>query len=221
MVPAISVVIGSFGSREATWDRVRDCLQAIATQDLADSLEVVLCRIPELPGEAPADLPEISSNLKILNVLTPDEHARKTLGVRSATAPVVALMDADCMPQPGWAASVLETFAFYPEVAVVLGRMAGEKRGWLGHFFAGPDPKIAGPSKFTATNNVAYRREAYLDYPLPEGSGAEAVRIQTAAMLRAHYVLWQEPAMVALRDRRGLAKAAGVAAERPAAVAFK
>jgi hypothetical protein len=30
MVPALSVVIGGFGSREATWDRVRDCLQAIA-----------------------------------------------------------------------------------------------------------------------------------------------------------------------------------------------
>ena len=216
MVPALSVVIGGFGSREATWDRVRDCLQAIAAQD-AGPVEVVLCRIPELPGEAPADLSDIVPNLKILGGMVADEHARKTLGVRAASAPVVALMDADCMPQAGWMANILETFSFYPEVAVVQGRMKGAKRSWLKSFFAGPDPKTAGPAKFTATKNVAFRREAYLDYPLPEGSGAEAVRIQTAAMLRAHYVLWEVPAMIALRDRRGLAKAAGVAVERPAA----
>ncbi|MFM2124353.1 MAG: hypothetical protein RL328_804 [Acidobacteriota bacterium] len=214
MVPALSVVIGGFGRRQATWDRVRDCLQAIAAQT-AGPVEVVLCRIPELPGEAPQDLAEITPNLKILQVHIEDEHARRTFGVRAAAAPIVALLDADCMPQSGWAAALLETFEFYPEVAVVHGRMKGETVGWIRRFL---DPKIASPAKVTATNNAAYRREAYLDYPLPEGSGARAVRLQSAAMRRAGYRLWQEPAMVALRDRRGLAKAAGLSVENPAAI---
>lgn len=221
MNPAISIVISSFGTRAATWDRVRDCLQAIAAQDIS-GVEVVLCKMPELPGEVPSDLQDIVPTLRVMGGSSPDAHARKTLGVRAAAAPIVALIDADCMPRRGWVQTVLETFAFYPEVAMVQGRMSGENGGFAGsvrRFFAGPEPKVAGPAKYTATNNVAFRREAYLEYPLPEGSGSDAVRIQTAAMLRAHYVLWQEPAMVALRDRRGLATAAGVAAEHSTAIA--
>lgn len=61
-----------------------------------------------------------------------------------------------------------------------------------------------GPTRSTATHNVAFRREAYLDYPFPAGSGAKAVALQSAAMLHAHYVLWTHPGMRVQRDRRGV-----------------
>jgi hypothetical protein len=131
----------------------------------------------------------------------------------------VALLDADCMPQAGWLSSVLETFRYYPEVAAVHGRMAGESGGWLRRFLHGPDAVHGGPARYTADNNVAFRREAYLEYPLPAGSGSRAVKIQTAAMLRAHYVLWAEPAMQVLLDRRGVRASAGSAAAVESTVA--
>jgi hypothetical protein len=100
------------------------------------------------------------------------------------------------MPQSGWLRSVLEAFQYYPEVAMVRGSMAGERGGWW-------HPRKAGPAVETAENNVAFRREAYLDCPFPEGAGAKVVRLQTAALRRAGYVLWTEPAMQVMRDRRG------------------
>ena len=105
------------------------------------------------------------------------------------------------MPQAGWLQSILDTFRYYPEVAVVSGQVAGEKVGWLRGFW---------PLQTTAGNNVAFRRTAYLDCPFPEGSGANAIRLQTAALRRARYVLRTEPGMLLMRDRRGLEQAAGV-----------
>jgi hypothetical protein len=55
---------------------------------------------------------------------------------------------------------------------------------------------------------VAFRREAYLDCPFPIGSGKQGVALQSASMRRARYVLWEEPSMKVIVDRRGLKQAA-------------
>jgi hypothetical protein len=220
MRPDVSVVVSRFGIREATWDRVRNCLQALAAQGEEARLEVLLCSIPELPGRAPADLAEILPGLRVVETPNPDAHARKLLAARLAAAPILAFLDADCLPRAGWVAAIAETFRYYPEAAAVTGPVLGERAGWwsqLRAFAAGPEPREPGPARRTAENNIAFRREAYLEYPLPEGSGAQAVRIQTAALLRAHYVLWRNPELRVLRDRRGVAPATAVAVERPAA----
>jgi hypothetical protein len=115
-----------------------------------------------------------------------------------------------------------ETFHYYPEAAMVHGRLVGEDRGWQGHlrrFIYGADAEVGAPAHFTATNNAAFRREVYCEYPFPAGSGKQAVRIQTAAMLRAHYVLRCEPAMLVLRDRRGARQTTGFTAA-PSKAAF-
>ncbi len=126
-----------------------------------------------------------------------DPWARKTAGAREAQAPLIAFVDGDCILQPGWMTALLETFHFYPEVAVLRGSTPASWWEW----------RKAGRVRSGAANNVAFRREAYLDCPFPEGSGARAVAMQSAALRRAHYVLWAEPAMQVIRDRRGLAQA--------------
>ncbi len=199
--PVVSVIVAGFGVREASWDRLRSCLQAVAAQDIAEPVEVVLCEMPELHGEVPEDIQDTLPGLRILRCATGDPCVRKTLAAQNATAPIVAFLDADCMPQAGWLRSILDTFRYYPEVAVVSGQMAGEKIGWLRSLW---------PVPTTAGNNVAFRREAYLDCPFPEGSGANAVRLQSVALRRARYVLRMEPAMLLMRDRRGLPQAASV-----------
>jgi len=198
--PAISVIVAGFGVREASWDRLRSCLQAVAAQEIAEHVEVLLCEMAELYGEVPEDIKDTLPGLRVLRCATDDLCARKTLAAQKATAPIVAFLDADCMPQVGWLRSILDTFRYYPEVAVVGGQVAGERASWL---------RVLWPVPTTA-ENVAFRREAYLDCPFQEGSGADAVRLQSAALRRARYVLWTESAMLLMRDRRGLAQAAGV-----------
>ena len=142
-------------------------------------------------------VPEDLSMVRLALSDTRDPWARKTAGARIASAPIIAFLDADCVPESGWLRSVLEVFRFFPEVAVVRGPVEKEGIDWRKLVL--PDRRVAGPTASTAENNVAFRRDAYLDYPFPEGMGAEAVRLQTAALRRAHYVLWSEPAMHVVR----------------------
>jgi hypothetical protein len=167
-------------------------------------VEVVLVEAAGLSGQVSDDIRDIILNLKVVECASSDPWVRKSAGLQHAAAPIVAFMDADCMPQVGWLQAALETFEYYPEVAVVRG--LGELN-WLGRLLAGSSE--AGPVRSTAANNVAFRREAYLDCPFPEGSGTKAVALQSAAMRRARYVLWVEPAMQVIRDRRGLKQALG------------
>jgi hypothetical protein len=167
----------------------------------------------ELHGEATENLLDILPGTRIVRCENSDPWARKTAGAREATAPILAFMDADCMPQDGWLQTMIEVFQYCPEVAAVHGQ---DERSWLGRILR--CRRGAGPARSTAANNVAFRREAYLDCPFPAGAGAKAVELQTRALQRAGYVLWAEPRMRVIEDRRGLNQATGaqVLAERSA-----
>jgi hypothetical protein len=204
--PSASIVVSGFGVRKASWDRLRSCLDAIVRQEVP--VEVVLVDAARLTGQLPEDVRDILPGLKVVACSNLDPWARKTAGVQGAGAPVVAFVDADCLPQPGWLQAMLEAFQYYPEVAVVRGQ---REVGWPRRWF--PMQREAGRVYSTAATNVAFRREAYLDCPFPEGSGSRAVALQSEAMGRAGYVLWAEPAMQVMRDRRGLKQAAGVRAD--------
>lgn len=215
MALAVSVVIAAVGRREPTWDRVRNCLAALARQEGGVAFEVLLCGLPELPGQTPADFVEILPALRDVDCGEAGIAARRTCAAQQASAPVVAFLEADCLAPPDWVARIEEAFRYYPEVAVVRGPSpGGPVSRWLGWL---PQRRLPGPVHRTAVNNVAFRRDAYLDYPLAPGIGErEAIRLQSAAMRQAHYLLWQDPGLRVIRDRRGLVPAGGVAANRPA-----
>jgi hypothetical protein len=221
LVAAVSIIVSAFGEREPSWDRLRNCFGALAQQDGIDRTEVLLCEMPALFGQAPGELCDLLPNPRIIRCDSIDANYRKTLAAREASGSVIAFLDADCLTQPGWLQRIIDTFQYYPEAAMVHGRIAGEDHRWHGHvrrFFCGPGSGEGLPAQFTAINNVAFRREVYCEYPFPAGSGKQAVRIQTAALLRAHYVLWHEPAMLVLRDRRGVRRTTGLTSPRSEAV---
>lgn len=195
MAPAVSIIVSGFGLREASWDRLRSCLEAIARQD-AGLVEVLLVEMAGLQGEVSEDVREVLPSLKSVPCTSSDPWARKTAGVQNATTPIVAFVDADCMPQAGWLQLIVETFQYYPEVAVIRG---AQEATWLRRLL--PGWRGAGPVSTTATHNVAFRREAYLDCPFPPGSGSQAVALQSVALRRAGYLLWSEPAIRVNRDR--------------------
>lgn len=200
MRPLVSIVVSGFAVREASWDRLRSCLQSIARQE-AGPLEAVLVERAGLSGDVSNEMRDILPGIKLVECTNSDAWARKTAGARAAEAPLIAFVDGDCLLQPGWVASLLETFHYFPEVAVMRGATDGQ---WWERLLT---LRRAGPVRRSAANNVAFRREAYLDCPFPEGSGARAVALQSAALRRARYVLWAEPQMRVMRDRRGLAQA--------------
>jgi hypothetical protein len=211
--PSVTVIVAGFAVREPSWDRLRSCLGGIMGQDADVAVEVILAEMPELNGEVPDDIREMVTGLRVVPCLGTDLNLRKTACVKRATAPIVAFIDADCIPQRGWLAGMLETFRYDPEVAMVRGQSSDAPK-WQETLLRAVFPRRteAGRARASADHNVAFRREAYLDCPLPEGAGASAIRQQTKALRRARYVLWEQPAMKMLRDRRGMPQA-GMAAD--------
>jgi hypothetical protein len=199
MQPVASVLISSFGSQKASWEVLRNCLQAIAAQDVVGQVEVVLVEMAGLKGDVPDDIRDIVPLVQTVSCYSTDPWAGKTAGARHASAPIVVFLDADCAPGSGWLRSMLELLRFFPEVAAVRGPVEKQNSSWRRLLI--PARRAAGPVWNTAENNIAFRREAYLDCPFPEGMGVEAVSLQTAALHRAHYVLWAEPAMQVVRVR--------------------
>jgi GT2 family glycosyltransferase len=151
--------------------------------------------------------------------------ARNT-GVRAARGQILAFVDDDAVPVPGWLASVLAGFTDYPELIAVGGRVIGSDPGnlygqlrdqvyyretfgaWYVDASAGGD--LIGPA-YVNGGNSAYRRDAVLaaggfDSALPAYSDVELGRrlqLDTrAALLAGMAILHDHPSSFAEYMRR-------------------
>jgi glycosyltransferase involved in cell wall biosynthesis len=98
----------------------------------------------------------------------PNYFAAKNAGVEAAQGDIVALLDADCRPQPGWLDALLRRFE--AGIDVVAGQTRYEGTSASARTFSVPDFAHVldagdGASGFNI-NNVAYRRATYLADPL-------------------------------------------------------
>jgi len=120
--------------------------------------------------------------------------------VRAASADLVALLDGDCRPDPGWLRAALAAMRAHPEAAVVSGRtlypqdrLSYRVLGVLSRSFV--DPGRAGPTRFITNYNAIFRREVLLAHPLPAFQRAMAARLQSESIRLAGAALYFEPEM--------------------------
>jgi cellulose synthase/poly-beta-1,6-N-acetylglucosamine synthase-like glycosyltransferase len=108
--------------------------------------------------------------VRVVPCARPGPAAARNAGIRAATAPVVAMTDSDCVPEPGWLARLVAPFSD-PAVLGVGGRIDAltvtrgveifaEKYEVLcqAKMFAG----VLGFPPFFVTANAAFRRDALL-----------------------------------------------------------
>ena len=118
--PALSVVVVSdyaAGGPRARED-VGATLRALASQPSEVGLEVIVCDDERLAGELAADVLDAFPGARLLPVPASGSYALKNAGARAARAPIVAILDADCNPSPGWADALLE--ALMEQAAIAL-----------------------------------------------------------------------------------------------------
>jgi hypothetical protein len=189
--PALSVILVSDYAAGAPkgWEDLRSTLSSLARQDYTGSVEFLLSESVEHAAAIPADLTSLLPSLRIVLSPARGSYALKNRGVAAATADIIAILDADCSPEPDWARRLMAAFQEDPGATAVSGRTtyqgttAGERilalllRSYL-------DPGRAGATRFISNNNAGWKRSAFLAHPLPEDAGPFAARLQSEAVLR-------------------------------------
>ena len=151
-LPRITVVIAT-RNRET---RLAFALEALAAQEVSPKrLEVMIVRdrdpAPPLAA-APQGLP-----VRSLESSATDPTAKRNIGWRAASAPLVAFTDDDCRPHPRWAEELLAAAGEHPG-SILQGRTQPDPdEAHLLHGLA-RSIEVTGPSPWFETCNIAYPR---------------------------------------------------------------
>jgi hypothetical protein len=203
--PVISVVIVSDyagGTTEAR-DDLRECLEALARQDFDEPAEFLLCEWEGYRDTIPAWLAQSLPSLRLVFAGARTSFELKNAGVQCARAPLVAILDSDCVPAPGWLRAAVETFRAHPEAAGVGGRTLSPGRSRLERMAALAGRSVGDEGDAAETchlslYNAAFRRDAYLRHPLSMEGGCCGHRLLTEAIRRSEGRLQFQPAMQAV-----------------------
>jgi hypothetical protein len=203
--PLVSVVV--VGDRveeaESVDAELRRVLDALAQQEADLPFEVLVVTPRGERRLLPDGCERWGSPLPALRRVEADgatSYDLKNAGAREARAEIVALLDADCVPRPGWLAALWESMSAHPEADVVSGRTLYEGRGLLrraaallGRTYI--ERGRAAPCDLISNNNAAFRRKVLLEHPLGNALGPFGSAAHSDTILRAGGQLRFEPGM--------------------------
>lgn len=196
------VVVSDYGGGPAQdWDYLRDALRAVATQAFTEGVDTVLVDAAPPGDEMPADLATLVPSLRVIREPGRRGSDLVNLAARTTAAPLVGLLDGDCVPAPGWLAAAVGALRAHPDAAVASGLTAYPGAGFthrvLGTLLrAFVDPGGPGPTRFITSNNAVFRRDVLLAHPVPPVDPRHlALRLQTESIRAAGNGLRFEPRM--------------------------
>jgi hypothetical protein len=133
-IASIVIVIDyKAGGREA-WDNLRLTLQALTEQDYREPVGFLLVEADD-GKRVPDDLQQIVPGLRVVRSAGKTSYDFKNAGAQAAASDFVVLLDADCVPQPGWRA-LIEHRRQHPEAAAISGPTLYRAAGLLPRILA-------------------------------------------------------------------------------------
>jgi hypothetical protein len=188
-IASIVIVIDHKAGGGEAWELLRLTVGGLARQDYREPLEFLLIEADD-GRQVPDDLQRILPGLRVVRAAGTTSYDLKNAGAEAAASEFVVLLDADCVPRPGWWRALIEHHRQHPEAAAISGKTLYRAKGLMPRIFALLDRSYVdcgGPGRTGAisNNNGALRRDVLLRFPLqndlgPFGSKAHADRIQTA-----------------------------------------
>lgn len=160
--PLVSVVIPTYQKA----DRLEPLVDALSGQSLdRSSFEVVIvddCSTDETAATLDRLVASSSLHLRRLRTEanTGGPSAPRNLGWRATSAPIVAFLDDDCIPEPGWLAAGVAAMDAHPDWGLCQGCTLPEEDvpGSWGRWFVWR--KVTGPTVWFEATNIFYRRSA-------------------------------------------------------------
>jgi hypothetical protein len=193
--PALSVVVVA-----DAFATIRRTVRHLRAQTIAGRIELVIVSGPGV--ELPVGGEELAGFARVTAVAVDDIRSlswARAPGIRAASAPLVALAESHCYPEPEWAESLLAAHegpwaavgpAVYnanPETLVSWTNLVLDYGPWLGPTDGGELGDLPG-------HNSSYKRDVLLTYGDRLESMLEAETIMHVDMRRRGLRLYQEPA---------------------------
>jgi glycosyltransferase involved in cell wall biosynthesis len=169
-IASIIIVIDYKAGGSEAWDNLRLTLKGLTQQDYREPVEFLLVEADD-GKRVPDDLQQILPGLRVIRSAGRTSYDFKNAGTRAAASDFVVLLDADCVPQPGWWRAVVEHRRLHPEAAAISGRTLYRAAGLLPRVLALIDRSYVdcggpGRTRAVSNNNCAFRRDILLKYQL-------------------------------------------------------
>ena len=192
--PDVSVVVEWENAAWAGGERARDALARLAAEVRASrrQIEVLICHDEDPPPDVRLEGVGLPSGWRMVRVTDSRYYELKNHGTAAAAGAIVAFLDSDAVPEPGWLDNLLAPFD-NPAVEVVAGHAYIQPDSlyakafalwWFFPLRAQPSPLAPAASFFA--NNVAFRRATLLAHPFqPVAGTSRGACVELAATLRA------------------------------------
>jgi glycosyltransferase involved in cell wall biosynthesis len=175
--PLVSVIVETINARsdastQALASEIAPTLEALARQTYpAEAMETIVVLDGEVAEAEAAELRRLHPGLKFIASPASNYFAAKNAGAAAAAADIVAMIDSDAVPAPDWLERLVARFE--PGVAAVAGRTRYTGRSLTARIFSIPGfayvlAKEGDEATGFNLNNVAFRRETLLAFPLDE-----------------------------------------------------
>ena len=201
-VVSVIVVSDYEDAGQKSWRSEREILAALARQDFGRPFEVVLVESEQHRDAAPRDLLAICAGSRIVYAPETQSARLKDFGVGQVDADLVAILEADCLPNPPWLRVLVDVLRQRPDVSAASGRttyggetMYRRSLSLVDRSF--DDLGRSGITEHVSNNGALYRRSLLRRFPYPPAASPfTSARLRLQAMREAGHVFFFEPTAV-------------------------
>lgn len=176
-LPSFSIILETENLANSSVKGLFKSLVSLVHQDLplTQAQEVLLIDTGNIPQQLLAQIHELYPWITVVTAPSGiGYYGAKMLGAEIATGEVVIYTDADCEYEPTWLQRILAGFIQGDNIQVVTGETATRGKGIYGTAMAMSyifppfsEQERLIPTQKYYSNNVAFRREFLLKYPIP------------------------------------------------------
>jgi hypothetical protein len=176
-LPVCVVVVSDYEAGNKTWADELACVAAIISDPVSIPAQIFIMAGPRDRDQAepPPALSE-TPNCKIVFTDATSSVALKNKALELCSLELVAMVEADCVPERGWLSLLHEFLAAHPECDVVSGRTLYEGSSMLRRVMSLIDRAFLektnsrGQFQHYSANGALFKRKLLTELPLPENA---------------------------------------------------
>lgn len=209
MLPVSLIIVSDYVTADGDAE-LRNALVAYGRDPNGIPAEIVVM-LPEGHSFRQADSAGIASHVIVATHISQESSQLKDAGLAHCRHQLVAVVEADCLPRPGWLSTLFSSLALKPEVEAISGRTSYGDDSMMKRVMSLLDrgfiecPDRRGKVIHISGNGAIYRRALLERYPLQPGQGPfVSTHIRQDAMTEDGVEMAVDPRAVSIHAYEGL-----------------